>query len=78
VAVGTATAAVVRAGTGVALTARGLVEVETDSGLAPSFSVWILIRANLGWVVRARAHRTTWLSKTGEGHSPKFKVDFEN
>ena len=73
---GTAAAAVMQEGAGATLTARGLVEVETDLGLAARFSAVVLVRTILGWVVRAGAHRTMWLSETGESHCPKFKIDF--
>ena len=71
---GTAAAAIMREGTGATLTARELVEVETDEGLSAWFSAGVLLRAILGWVVRAGAHM--WLSETGESHCPKFKINF--
>ena len=73
---GTAAAAIMREGTGATLTARELVEVETDLGLSARFSAGVLVRAILDWVVRAGAHRTMWLSETGESHCPKFKINF--
>ena len=60
VVVGTAVAAIMREGTRATLTARELVEVETDQGLSAWFSAGVLVRAILGWVVRAGAHRTMW------------------
>ena len=70
---GTAVVAIMREGTGATLTARELVEGETDKGLLAWFSAGVLVRAILGWVVRAGAHRTMRLSL--ESHFPKFKIN---
>ena len=72
---GTAVVAIMREGTGATLTARELVEGETDKGLLAWFSAGVLVGAILGWVVPAGAHRTMRLSKTGESHCPKFKIN---
>jgi len=57
-----AATAVVRETAGTVLTFGGFVEVKADHGLAARCSAWVLVGAILRLMVRARTHRTMWLS----------------